>query len=66
MTKINPYKHAVNNENHPANQTALERDEKTNAEGIKWPIPDVLACSERPGFPNHTVHVKEVDQWLNP
>ena len=43
----------------------MKSSDKNDAEGIKWPIPDVLACSEHPGFPNHTVHVREVDQWLN-
>jgi hypothetical protein len=32
--------------------------------GIHWEIDGVLACSERPGFPNHTVPARVVDQWL--
>lgn len=42
----------------------MKNHDTTNAKGITWAIPAVLACSERPGFPNHTVHGREVDQWL--
>ncbi len=31
---------------------------------IRWVIEGVLASSGRPGFPNHSVSTKAVDQWI--
>jgi protein-tyrosine phosphatase len=40
-----------------------KKQENTGAK-IHWAIKGVLACSERPGYPNHTVPARTVDQWL--
>lgn len=42
----------------------MNTGEENTGAGIQWEIDGVLASSERPGFPNHTVPARVVDQWL--
>ena len=48
----------------PSPGTHMSADRKSIDGAIHWIIPGVLACGERPGFPNHTVSARTVDGWL--